>query len=213
MHCDEDRLLLLIKELLAIQFVVEVSAEQFAFRHALTQQAVYTGLLARERRSLHRTLAEAIEQLYATTLMLDAHLEDLAYHYYEAEIWSKALEYEQRAGEKALALYAPHAAINHFTHALSALHHLSGVQPSGKLHLGNYFGAIKQHIELQEQGDCFYFIANYHAQTTMRDLAERMSALPHEPILKNGCRRRGRAVFALSPCGRGRLGGATSENG
>src|ERR1700682_1149982 len=52
---------------------------------------------------------------------------------------------------------------------------LSGVQPSGKLHLGNYFGAIKQHIELQEQGDCFYFIANYHAQTTMRDLADKMS--------------------------------------
>ncbi len=52
---------------------------------------------------------------------------------------------------------------------------LSGVQPSGKLHLGNYFGAIKQHIELQEQGECFYFIANYHAQTTMRDLAEKMS--------------------------------------
>src|ERR1700686_1064213 len=52
---------------------------------------------------------------------------------------------------------------------------LSGVQPSGKLHLGNYFGAIKQHIELQEQGDCFYFIPNYHAQTTMRDLAEKMS--------------------------------------
>jgi tryptophanyl-tRNA synthetase len=52
---------------------------------------------------------------------------------------------------------------------------LSGVQPSGKLHLGNYFGAIKQHIELQDQGDCFYFIANYHAQTTMRDLAEKMS--------------------------------------
>ena len=53
--------------------------------------------------------------------------------------------------------------------------YLSGVQPSGKLHLGNYFGAIKQHIELQDQGECFYFIANYHAQTTMRDLAERMS--------------------------------------
>jgi tryptophanyl-tRNA synthetase len=52
---------------------------------------------------------------------------------------------------------------------------LSGVQPSGKLHLGNYFGAIKQHIELQEQGECFYFIANYHAQTTMRDLADKMS--------------------------------------
>src|SRR5581483_91460 len=77
MHCDEERLLLLIKELLANQLVVEVSAEQFAFRHALTQQAVYAGLLARERRLLHRTLAEAIEQLYASTPVLDAHLEDL----------------------------------------------------------------------------------------------------------------------------------------
>ncbi|HMF20447.1 MAG TPA: tryptophan--tRNA ligase [Gemmataceae bacterium] len=46
---------------------------------------------------------------------------------------------------------------------------LSGVQPSGKLHLGNYFGAVKQHIALQEEGDCFYFIANYHALTTIQD--------------------------------------------
>jgi predicted ATPase/DNA-binding CsgD family transcriptional regulator len=125
MHCDEDRLLLLIKELVAIQLVVEVSADQFAFRHALTQQAIYAGLLARERRSLHHTLAEAIEQLYATTPMLDAHLADLAYHYYEAEVWAKALDYAQRVGEKALALYAPSAAIDHFTHALSAAEHLS----------------------------------------------------------------------------------------
>jgi len=44
---------------------------------------------------------------------------------------------------------------------------LSGVQPSGKLHLGNYFGAIKQHIALQDEGECFYFIADYHAQTTL----------------------------------------------
>lgn len=46
---------------------------------------------------------------------------------------------------------------------------LSGVQPSGKLHLGNYFGAVKQHIALQEQGECFYFIADYHALTTIQD--------------------------------------------
>src|SRR2546421_1545061 len=130
MQCDEDRLLPLLKELVASQLVVEVSADQFAFRHALTQQAVYAGLLARERRSLHRTLAQAIEQLYATTPTLDAHLADLAYHYSKAEVWSKALEYAQRVGEKALALYAPHAAIVHFTHALTALHHLSGAQPS-----------------------------------------------------------------------------------
>jgi len=48
---------------------------------------------------------------------------------------------------------------------------LSGVQPSGKLHVGNYFGAVKQHIALQDQGDCFYFIANFHALTTIQDPA------------------------------------------
>ncbi len=48
---------------------------------------------------------------------------------------------------------------------------LSGVQPSGKLHVGNYFGAVKQHIELQEEGNCFYFIADYHALTTIQDAA------------------------------------------
>jgi tryptophanyl-tRNA synthetase len=48
---------------------------------------------------------------------------------------------------------------------------LSGVQPSGKLHLGNYFGAIRQHIALQEEGECFFFIADLHALTTIQDRA------------------------------------------
>lgn len=46
---------------------------------------------------------------------------------------------------------------------------LSGVQPSGKLHLGNYFGAIRQHIDLQNEGNCFYFIADYHSMTSLQD--------------------------------------------
>ena len=46
---------------------------------------------------------------------------------------------------------------------------LSGIQPSGKLHLGNYLGAIRQHLELQENGDAFYFIADLHALTTVKD--------------------------------------------
>src|SRR3954470_1101360 len=45
----------------------------------------------------------------------------------------------------------------------------SGVQPSGKLHLGNYFGAVRQHIALQHEGVSFYFIADYHALTTIQD--------------------------------------------
>lgn len=50
---------------------------------------------------------------------------------------------------------------------------LSGIQPSGSLHLGNYFGMMKPAIELQEQGQAFYFIANYHSMTSLFDAAER----------------------------------------
>lgn len=46
---------------------------------------------------------------------------------------------------------------------------LSGITPSGRLHIGNYFGAMKQHIALQNQGDAYYFIANYHAMTSRHD--------------------------------------------
>jgi len=42
---------------------------------------------------------------------------------------------------------------------------LSGIQPSGTLHLGNYFGMMKPAVELQEKDECFYFIADYHALT------------------------------------------------
>jgi tryptophanyl-tRNA synthetase len=50
---------------------------------------------------------------------------------------------------------------------------LSGIQPSGALHLGNYFGMMKPAIELQEKGEAFYFIANYHSMTSVFDAAQR----------------------------------------
>jgi tryptophanyl-tRNA synthetase len=46
---------------------------------------------------------------------------------------------------------------------------LSGIQPTGLPHLGNYFGMMKPAIELQEKGEAFYFIADLHALTTVRD--------------------------------------------
>lgn len=49
---------------------------------------------------------------------------------------------------------------------------LSGIQPTGKLHLGNYFGMMKPAIELQHRGEAFLFIANYHALTSVADPAE-----------------------------------------
>ena len=46
---------------------------------------------------------------------------------------------------------------------------LSGIQPSGILHIGNYFGAIKQFVDFQDKYEGFYFLANYHALTSSPD--------------------------------------------
>ncbi len=120
---DEEQLLKVMKELVFAQLVVEESTEQFAFRHALTRQVIYTHLLARERTRVHRTIAETMEQLPPAAL--DAHVEDLANHFYQAKVWQKTVDYAQRAGEKALRLYSHRAAINYFTWTLEAADHLS----------------------------------------------------------------------------------------
>src|SRR6185312_208489 len=85
---DERQLLALVKELIAAQLVVEESADQFAFRHALTREAMRARLLARERIALHRAIAAAL------TLRFDDSRHDvddsLAYHTFEAGDWDAA---------------------------------------------------------------------------------------------------------------------------
>jgi predicted ATPase len=110
---DEPTLLQHLGELVAAQLVVEESAERFAFRHALTRQAIYTQLLARERRGLHQAVAEALEQLTADSA--DLRLPDLAYHHYQAGNWPKVLPYAQLMGERDQAMHAPQAAVEHFS--------------------------------------------------------------------------------------------------
>jgi len=120
---DEGELLDLIKELIAAQLVVEEADDRFAFRHALTRQAIYAGLLERERRALHLLVAEALARLHGDSP--DARLDDLAYHAFEARAWEQALVSARRAAERAAALNAPRAAIAQFTRALAAAQHLS----------------------------------------------------------------------------------------
>jgi tryptophanyl-tRNA synthetase len=50
---------------------------------------------------------------------------------------------------------------------------LTGIQPSGTLHIGNYFGAMRPAIDAQARGECFYFIADYHSMTSLFDPAVR----------------------------------------
>ena len=50
---------------------------------------------------------------------------------------------------------------------------LSGITPSGECHVGNYFGAMRQHVELQDGNEAIYFMADYHSMNTVRDAEER----------------------------------------
>lgn len=59
---------------------------------------------------------------------------------------------------------------------------LSGVQPSGALHLGNYFGALRQFVALQHEGEALYFVADWHALTSLRDPAAVRQAT-HDVVL------------------------------
>ena len=52
---------------------------------------------------------------------------------------------------------------------------LTGITPSGTLHIGNYFGAMRPAIELQAGGDAYYFIADYHSMTAITDAKERLA--------------------------------------
>jgi tetratricopeptide (TPR) repeat protein len=119
-----------MKELLAAQLVVEESADLFRFRHALTREAIYSQLLARERRAMHRAIGEALERRYAGVPDgLEGHIEELAYHFFEAESWEKAAEYSQQAGEKAQELFTPRACVEHLNRCFEACERLGRPKP------------------------------------------------------------------------------------
>ncbi len=129
---DESALVRSIKELIVAQFVVEEGMDRFAFRHALTRQAIYNELLSRERLPLHRVIGEAIEQIHRANL--ETKSAELVYHFYSAGVWDKTLEYGRQAGEQAQALFAPQAAIDHFTQALEAAQKLDRPLDAATLH-------------------------------------------------------------------------------
>lgn len=131
-HHDESELLALVKELIAAQLVVEESAERFAFRHALTREAIYAELLARERVALHREIATALERQHAPAL--DAAVESLAYHTWASGDWERAASYAMRAARHATELSAPREAVAHLDRAMAAAER-AGSTPSIDLHL------------------------------------------------------------------------------
>ncbi len=130
---DEAQLLTVMKELVGTQLVSEEATDRFTFRHALTRQAIYSGLLSRERRKLHQQIVEALES--RTPSAYTPFVADLAYHAYETGDWTRALNYSLTAGEQAQAFYAPHTAIEHFNRGQHSADQLS-IDPPSKLYRG-----------------------------------------------------------------------------
>lgn len=102
---------------------------EFTFRHALVQQAAYNTYLKSQRRMVHQVIAEVLEQVQTDTALSGAQPADLAYHFYEAGDWAKAMAYARQAGERSQAQYAPREACAHFSLALEAARQLGQPPP------------------------------------------------------------------------------------
>jgi class 3 adenylate cyclase/tetratricopeptide (TPR) repeat protein len=100
---------------------------QLRFRHPILREVAYAGLPYRRRRELH---AQAAEVLETTTSVPERRPEILAHHYFVAGRFDKALDYGWRAGERAMARYAPAAAADAYRRAAQAARLSSGVSPS-----------------------------------------------------------------------------------
>jgi class 3 adenylate cyclase/tetratricopeptide (TPR) repeat protein len=95
---------------------------EFTFKHALTHEVAYQGLLHQQQCALHARIVEAIERLIPERVADQA--ERLAYHALRGELWEKAVAYLRQAGLRAMARAAYRETIDHLEQALAALHRL-----------------------------------------------------------------------------------------
>jgi tetratricopeptide (TPR) repeat protein len=144
----------------------------YAFKHALTHEVAYSGLLHERRRALHARIVEALEGLYPERLA--EQVDRLAQHAMRGEVWDKALAYCQQAGARAFARSAYREAVEAFEHALEALQHLP---ESRALHAR----AIDLHLELRnallplgELGRLLHHLREAEARATALDDPHRL---------------------------------------
>ena len=121
----EDDLRRRLARLQAAEFLYEATLFpelEYTFTHALTQEVAYRSLLQDVRRSLHARIAVAIDRVYGAQLA--EHVDRLAHHAVQGELWSTAVGACRQAGLKAFARSAPRAAVAWFEQALGALERL-----------------------------------------------------------------------------------------
>ncbi len=113
---------------------------EYTFKHALTHEVAYGGLLHERQRSLHARITEAIERLATERVAEQA--ERLAHHALRGELWDKAVVYLRQAGLRALTRAASREAIAHLEQALGAVRHLPETRHATE-------ATIDVHIELR----------------------------------------------------------------
>ncbi len=135
----ESQLLDLLEEALAAQLIAERKGEgagTYDFTHALIRQTLYDELSTPRRVLLHRQIGESLERLYGTNI--DAHLPDLAHHFYQAAPGGdvqKAIDYARRAGDRAFELLAYEEAASQYELAIQASDLQSAIDPRQQLSL------------------------------------------------------------------------------
>jgi class 3 adenylate cyclase/tetratricopeptide (TPR) repeat protein len=114
-----------LAHLQAAEFLYETRLfleREYTFKHALTHEVAYSGLLQERRRMLHARIVETLEKIAGDRVVEE--VERLAHHALRGEVWDKALAYFRQAGAKAAARSAYREAVGYFEQALVALQHL-----------------------------------------------------------------------------------------
>lgn len=99
-----------------------ISAAEFSFSSDLVRDVVYQGIILSDRRDIHTSIANAIEEMFADRI--DEFVERLATHYREGGDRGKAIDYLIRAGKKVAGEYSPRSALDHYLKALDLLHNV-----------------------------------------------------------------------------------------
>jgi len=144
-------------------------AEIYRFSHGLIRTVLYSGQLARRRRWLHAQIATQYEAQQPDNVFA------IAYHYYEAEQWPKAVEYCLAAGEQASQRYANYSALQWFQQALNAAERVGKeIDPAVHLSIYECLGRSYQALDQRGEAEIIY--------SRMRDFAQSSGDLHAEVI-------------------------------
>ncbi len=171
---------------------------EYAFRHALTQEAAYGTILLRQRREFHRQVGEAIEGLFADRV--DEFYSMLAHHFAEAHD-PRALRYQTLAGDAAFRLFAIPEAVNHYRLALELAQ--SAPRLAGNADWQHLFTRLGRCYELQSQ--------HREAIQTYEDMIARARAAADAQMELAGLIVLGTSLALPTPCQDAARAGATSE--